>query len=372
MLWAVKERHAQRRGRPSICPGKWLRNNTTRLSGFPGLRRRAAPLAAENLWYTKMVSEHHKHGTDRILRALIEDGRARIVVTTATQAVDEMVTRHRTLGIPAVALGRAAMAGLLLATLTKDDEQVTMQVLGNGPLGSLIVDARSSGRVRGFVKRPQAATWEPSMASAPRLDIGKDIGRQGVLGVVRDLGLAQNYSGQIAIQSGEIDEEVERYLNISEQVDSIVRCDVLVDKHGRVAAAAGLLVQTLPQAHGAALLEFLRDALPRPMFSAVLRERLAKGQVEPESIAKAALGQCADGIQVLEERDVTFFCPCTRERAEATLGMLRPEDLNEMILETNEAEVTCNFCGIQYRFDEADLEKIRRKQGKSVSDEPPN
>jgi redox-regulated HSP33 family molecular chaperone len=35
-----------------------------------------------------------------------------------------------------------------------------------------------------------------------------------------------------------------------------------------------------------------------------------------------------------------------------------------MILETNEAEVTCNFCGGQYRFTEVELERIRRKREK--------
>jgi molecular chaperone Hsp33 len=323
-------------------------------------------------WYTNKVSEHGTHSKDRILRALIEGGRARVVVTTATQAVWEMVSRHHAFGVPAVALGRSAIAGLLLATLTKDEEQVTLQVLGNGPLGSVLVDARSSGRVRGFVKHPQATIWEPSMADAPRLDIGNDIGKQGLIGVVRDLGMAQNYSGQVAMQSGEIDDEVERYLNTSEQIDSMVRCDVLVDEQGAVIAAAGLLVQTLPQAHGAGVVEFLRDALPRPMFSTLLRDIVAKDQLAPEALAKAALGQCAEEMQVLEERDVNFYCPCSRERAEATLGMLRPEDLMEMLLENDEAEVTCNFCGIQYRFDEAELETIRREKDKSTASETPN
>ena len=46
------------------------------------------------------------------------------------------------------------------------------------------------------------------------------------------------------------------------------------------------------------------------------------------------------------------------------LGMLRPDDLKEMILETNDAEVTCNFCGQQYHFSEIELERIRRKHDK--------
>jgi molecular chaperone Hsp33 len=310
------------------------------------------------------VSEEKKISGDRIMRSLIEGGRARVVVATATHAVREMVLRHQTLGVPAVALGRGALAGLLLATLTKDEEQVTLQVLGNGSLGSVTVDARSSGRVRGFVKRPTAVTWDPELASTPRLAIGDAVGKQGVVNVTRDLGLAQNYSGQVALSTGEIDEDVEHYLTTSEQIDSVLRCETLVDRDGKVTAAAGLLVQTLPQARGAAVVEFLRDTLRGPALSSVLISALAKDAFDPESIARAALGQCANDMQVLDLRDVRFFCPCTRERAESTLGMLRPEDLKEMILETNDAEVTCNFCGQQYRFSEIEIERIRRKHSK--------
>jgi molecular chaperone Hsp33 len=310
------------------------------------------------------VSEEKKISGDRIMRSLIEGGRARVVVATATHAVREMVLRHQTLGVPAVALGRGALAGLLLATLTKDEEQVTLQVLGNGSLGSVTVDARSSGRVRGFVKRPTAVTWDPELASTPRVAIGDAVGKQGVVNVTRDLGLAQNYSGQVALSTGEIDEDVEHYLTTSEQIDSVLRCETLVDRDGKVTAAAGLLVQTLPQARGTAVVEFLRDTLRGPALSSVLIGALAKDAFDPESIARAALGQCANDMQVLDLRDVRFFCPCTRERAESTLGMLRPEDLKEMILETNDAEVTCNFCGQQYRFSEIEIERIRRKHSK--------
>jgi molecular chaperone Hsp33 len=312
------------------------------------------------------VAEETKPTGDQILRALVEGERARVVVATATGAVREMARRHGMCGVPAVALGRAAIAGLLLATLTKDEEQVTLQVLGDGPLGGVTVDARSSGRVRGFVKRPLAVTWDKALASSPPISLGDAVGRKGVLGVIRDLGMAQNYSGQIALSTGEIEQEVERYLNTSEQIDSVLRAEVLVDGDGRITAAAGLLVQTLPQAHGAALVEFVRDSLRGPIFTQVLADALDQGRVEPEYLARLALGDSTRGMQVLDLRKVGFFCPCSRERAESTLGMLRPDDLREMLLEDRSAQVTCNFCGADYRFSDIELESIRRKHDKKV------
>lgn len=312
------------------------------------------------------MTDASKTTGDQILRSLIDDGRARVVAATATSAVREMAERHGIVGIPAIALGRSALAGLLLATLTKDEEQVTLQVLGDGPLAGVTVDARSSGRVRGFVKRPHSIVWDQKLATPP-IHIGAAIGCKGVLSVVRDLGMAHNYSGQVALSTGEIDQEVESYLITSEQIDSVVRCDVLVDGEGKVTAAAGLLVQTLPQAHGAALVEFVRDTLRDSAFSKVLVDALSQGTVAAEFVARSALGDSAHDMQVLDTRSIEFFCPCSRERAESTLGMLRQEDLKDMILEDNHAEVTCNFCGAKYRFSEAELEHIRRKHGKDIA-----
>jgi molecular chaperone Hsp33 len=298
---------------------------------------------------------------DQILRALIEGGRARVVVVTATGAVKEMATRHGICGIPAIALGRSAVAGLLLATLTKDEEQVTLQVLGDGPLGGVTVDARSSGRVRGFVRHPHGIAWDRPMATSLPISIADAIGKKGVVSVVRDLGMAQNYSGQVALSTGEIDREVEQYLNTSEQIDSVLRSETLVDAEGQITAAAGILVQTLPQAHGAALVEFLRDMLQGPVFTNTLANALRDGRVSSESIARAVLGDSAQEIRLLDARKVEFFCPCSRERAESTLGMLRQQDLKDMILEDNHAEVTCNFCGAKYRFCELEVERIRHR-----------
>jgi molecular chaperone Hsp33 len=296
---------------------------------------------------------------DEIIRCLLENGRARVVAATTTRTVREIARRHNLRGVAAVALGRAVSAGLMLATLTKDEEQVTLQILGDGPLGSITVDARSSGRVRGYLKHPGAVPWT-GVAAQARLSLAEAVGSKGVVSVIRDLGLAQNYAGQTALQTGEIDSDVEKYLVESEQVDSVLRCDTLVDGEGEVLASAGLLVQTLPQAAGEALVEFIRQTLDEQRLSQVLSE--AAGELDAEVLARSLLAPVSESLQTLERRPVTFSCACSRARAAATLEMLHQEDLQAMILEDNQARVTCNFCGEQYVFSESELELIRRKR----------
>jgi molecular chaperone Hsp33 len=281
-----------------------------------------------------------------------------VVVATATQTVREITRRHDAHGVAAVALGRAVTSGLLLATLTKDEEQVTLQILGNGPLGGITVDARSSGRVRGYLKHVNGAAWVAASQPA-RIALAEAVGKHGVVNVVRDLGLAQNYAGQTALQTGEIDSDVEHYLATSEQIDSVLRCDTLVDGEGAVIASAGLLVQTLPQAGGEALVGFIRQTLDEQRLSQVLLESPG---VDAESLARRLLAPMSESLQVLDSRPVNFACSCSRARAAATLEMLHEEDLQAMILEDNQAQVGCNFCGEQYTFSESELELIRRKR----------
>src|SRR4029079_11297140 len=70
-------------------------------------------------------------------------------------------------------------------------------------------------------------------------------GRRGVVNGLRDMGLRDRYQGQIALTTGEIDEDLENYLRISEQVPSALGCEVILDGD-RVRVAGGILVQSLP------------------------------------------------------------------------------------------------------------------------------
>src|SRR6185295_3640463 len=89
---------------------------------------------------------------DEIVRCTANEGAVRVVAVTATAVAREAIRRHEATGAAAVALARGLTAGLLLATLTKDEERVTLQLLGDGPLGGLTVDATAAGGARAYIK----------------------------------------------------------------------------------------------------------------------------------------------------------------------------------------------------------------------------
>jgi molecular chaperone Hsp33 len=292
---------------------------------------------------------------DQIIRCVLADVPVRVVAALTTATAREAAVRHGAAAAGAVALGRGLTAGLLLATLTKDDEQVTLQVLGDGPLGGISVDASGAGTARAYVKHPRAGRIA---AGGTRQSLADAVGRSGMVSVIRDVGLRENFSGTTHIRSGEIDEDVERYLTESEQIESALSCEATVGADGRVAGAAGILVQALPGSAGVTELDAARQLFAEGALARVVEV----GRVtSAEELVAAVFGERLGEFRVLDRREVRFFCPCSRDRADASLAMLGATDLSAMILDDGKAEVTCNFCRARYDFDDRDLEQIRRR-----------
>ena len=294
---------------------------------------------------------------DRLVRGVVGDGAARVVAVVATGLVREAIRRHAAVGAGVVAMGRAAVAGLLLATLTKDDERVTLQILGDGPLGAVTVDASSSGTARVFVAHPRASLL-PSPPPGVRPSVGQAVGRTGLVNVLRDLGPGTDFSGQTGLVDGEVDTDIEDYLMRSEQIESALACETWLDGAGHVRAAVGILVQALPNGEGAALVARARERLRAGVLTA-LSAQPGADEVDPELVMITALAEDVPTLRLLGENSVRFHCPCSRARAASTLALLGEEDLLALIQEEGQADVTCEFCREHYAFTDASLEEIR-------------
>ena len=110
---------------------------------------------------------------------------------------------HRTSPVATAALGRLMTAASMMGSmLKKDGATVTLKANGGGPLGSVVAIADSNGNCKGYAEHPEVVL---PLKPNGKLDVGGAVGRNGLLGVLRDLGEGQPYSGQVALQSGEID-----------------------------------------------------------------------------------------------------------------------------------------------------------------------
>jgi molecular chaperone Hsp33 len=287
---------------------------------------------------------------DHLVRAIDRDRHVRVCAAMTTTLVADAARRHELSAAAARAVGRALTSGVLLATLTKGDERVTVQLIGDGPVGSITVDANGSGDVRGYALHAHAG-------ADFRLDrhVADLVGRRGVVNVVRDLGLKELYQGQIALVTGEVDEDIEAYLRMSEQVPSALGCDVVLDDSHKVAAAAGVLVQVMPGGDPDIVRE-VQHALRTDLIADLLREGVRSARTVAERAWPLGSLEFIGG-----ERGVRFHCRCSPERIGEMLALLGTVDLDEMIAENKPAEVVCNYCNTRYQIGRTELEQIRAR-----------
>ncbi len=156
---------------------------------------------------------------DYIVRATAAGAQIRAFAATTRGVVEEMRQIHNTSPVVSAALGRLLTGGAMIGAMMKGEEDLlTLQVIGDGPVGGMTVTADSHGYVKGYANVPQVIL--PASAQG-KLDVGRAVG-SGSLRVIKDMGLKEPYVGQTMLQTGEIAEDLTYYFAISEQVPSSV------------------------------------------------------------------------------------------------------------------------------------------------------
>lgn len=284
---------------------------------------------------------------DYLVKAIDKTKNLRLLTITATNLVQEAQTRHDTWSASSAVLGRTLVAGILLAgaELT-GKEELTVRLLGDGPVGPTVVTAKSDLTVKGYVKNPHIAL--PPKKNG-HIDVKKAVGK-GWLEVTKDLGLKKPYTGQVPIVSGEIAEDIAYYLTKSEQIPSAVGLSVFVNPNNTIGEAGGFMLQAMPGASDSLITETINRINDLPALSSAFLDGLT-----PEKLAAMILG---DDCKILEKDEVAFKCDCSKEKYGNILATLKDSQLKAMINEDHGAELTCNFCGNKYQFSEEELKAI--------------
>lgn len=287
-----------------------------------------------------------------IVRIITTDGLVMASAITGTDLVARAREIHHTSPTATAALGRSLMACSMMGNQLKgEDNSLTLQIRGDGPLGGITCVSDSQGNVRGYVVHPQA---DVARKQEGKLDVGAAVG-EGSLTVIKDLGMRDPYVGSIALVSGEIAEDVTAYFAESEQIPTACALGVLVQSgSGEVLTAGGYLIQLLPGA-GEDTIDKVERGLQRVGY---VTGHLKQGKSALELI-RDVLGEFE--IEVLETCPVEYRCYCSRERVVRALISMGTQEMKNLIEEQGQAEMTCQFCDRVYRFDWEELEEILKQ-----------
>lgn len=286
---------------------------------------------------------------DKLTKAITKDGFFKISAVVSTETTEQARKFHNSTPVATAALGRLLTAGLLMGEeLKEENAKLTLQVSGNGSLGRVIVCANSHGEVKGYAEHPDA---DLPLKPNGKLDVGGAVGR-GTLSVIKDLCLKEPYIGQVAIQTGEIAEDLAYYFMQSEQVPSVVSLGVLVDRDFSVKCAGGFIIQVMPECDNKSLTR-LENSVGELMS---MTEMLSNGMSGSDIIKYAMHGF---DLELLGEREVGYVCDCSRERMEKAIISLGRTEIDSIIKEQGEAEIVCSFCNTAYKFNAEQLESMK-------------
>ena len=289
---------------------------------------------------------------DEIVRVMTKDGSAKAVAITGTQLVERARTIHTLLPVATAALGRTLMAASMMGDMLKEERgSLTLQIKGGGPLGTVLAVSDHEGNVRGYVQNGQVETMEKEPG---KLDVGAAVGQAGSLTVIKDIGLKEPYVGSIGLFSGEIADDIAMYFVESEQIPTACALGVLIDTDQTVTTAGGYLIQLLPGAEEEAIAKIEAGVRRVGPVSRALEQGM-----DSEGVLKAVLSEF--DVEILERHPVEYRCYCSRERVSRALISMGREELQSLLEEQGEAQLTCQFCDRVYHFGKDDIETLLKQ-----------
>ena len=290
--------------------------------------------------------------SDYIIRATAADSQIRAFAATTREIAETARKAHNTSPVVTAALGRLLTAGAMMGVMQKgDDDMLTLQIRCEGPIGGLTVTADARGNVKGYANQPDVML--PPNAKG-KLDVGGALGN-GLLSVIRDMGLKEPYVGQTALQTGEIAEDLTYYFATSEQVPSSVGLGVLMNKDNTVTCAGGFIIQLMPFTP-----DDIIDKLEQKLSTVTSVTALLDAGKTPEEILEELLGDF--GLEITEKLPTQFACNCSKERVEKVICSIGRKDLEEMIADNKDIEVNCHFCNTNYTFTVDELKAILKRK----------
>ncbi len=267
---------------------------------------------------------------DRVLRAITDDGGFRVITTRTTDSVRAAVAAQGATGTTALRFAELLTGAVLYRETMAPTLRVQVIVKGYEGKGQLVADSKPDGDVRGLVRKPKDGS-EMRIAG-------------GQLHMERTMPRGNVYRGVVEIPNdGRISSALMGYLQTSEQVVSMVSVGARMGQDGLISDAGGYIVQLLPEL-GEHMLMLMTERLED--FRSV--EELFDGAARtPEEL----LSELLYGIEhtVLDESDVRFGCNCSQVRVIASLGTLGRADIEDLMRDGTDLEMSCDYCGSEYR-----------------------
>jgi molecular chaperone Hsp33 len=314
-----------------------------------------------------MASEMTVDSTDRIQRFVAQQGLVRGEIISLDSAW-ALVRDRQALDIEPGAratvlqcLGELTAASLLLASTLKFDGKMVLQIYGDGPIRLLVVECDAAGVFRSTVKVREQPDENPIAAASFTSLVNRS--GQGRCVVTLDPRIKsvhlQPYQGIVPLEGDTISSMLEAYMARSEQLET--RLWLVANEY----RAVGLMLQRMPLDGGALGLQGANaEQSERAWEHMVSLAQTITAQELAQHSSQEVLHRLfwEENLQDAGAHSCTFRCTCSRDKVEAMLRTLGPQELLSMAQEPQASEIKCDFCQQTYVFNAQALEQLATPQ----------
>ncbi|ROL61166.1 Hsp33 family molecular chaperone HslO [Bacteroidetes/Chlorobi group bacterium ChocPot_Mid] len=280
---------------------------------------------------------------DRVVKVLSKDGKFRAAMVKNTKSARTAQEKHKLHFIPAFLMARALAGASILSSFLKGEERVVIEVSGSGLMNYLLVEAMQVGEVRGYVR------YDSELIDG-QLNSLSDIFGEGIFKVIKILyNKKEPQVSVIPIQKGDIESEMVRYFQLSEQIQTAVMLEVEVDDNGMITQSGGIVIQAMPGAKKKDIERISKDLANVKSIGTYFNKGLT-----PDKAMKEILPFEFD---LLSSTPVDFYCRCSKENFMSKLLTLESKEIQEMV-DSGHNELVCQYCNTKYHLDTQDFQKL--------------
>ena len=248
-------------------------------------------------------------------------------------------------------LGEIMAAAILLAATIKFEGSLTIQARGKGPVNLLNVECTHEHELRAI------AQWQ---ADTTGMDFKAMLG-DAVLAITITPKQGERYQGIVPLTGANLAECLEFYFTQSEQLQTRIWL------HQGNNRAGGLLLQVLPYNSSNPIDPAQQQEdwhRVNTLASTLTADELLN--LDSETLLTRLFHE--EEVSVFPPEPVEFHCTCNRERTANALVQLGREELDSIIAEQGQIEITCQFCNQQYLFDKVDVAMLFQQGSPPESD----
>lgn len=291
---------------------------------------------------------------DECVSFLIDDGLFVGRIARLENVLKTIIHKHGYVKNVSAALSETTALAVLLANALKFEGLFTLQLQGNGPVSTVVVDVTSDGSVRACANYDKTHLEK---AFALRKNEGEieetpHLLGNGTLAFTIDDGKNNYHQGVVDLQGKTLTECALRYFKQSEQIETMLKLfvDIPSEDEGTW-RAGGILLQRIPNLGGKNIA--LEDIPELKNKAEILLNSLKQEEIFDENLSLPEILHRlyhANNLVITKENHYQFKCRCSREKLLKTLRGFSENELSSMLDENSKITATCNFCSEIYEF----------------------